>query len=86
MAGLGRGKRVTKRGEDLHFMCAAKGGNVDCVRLLLQTSAPMCTRRTTSGSTPTHHAAERGDQEMLLTFLDAGCEVDSRRLFAGTHH
>ena len=47
----------------------------ECCRLLLQRGAD-ARIRTDTGRTTVHYAAEQGDKEMLIAFLDAGCPVD----------
>ena len=53
---------------------AVHGCHVDCVELLLRRGADAC--KQTDGHTVAHYAAARGNDEILLAVLDAGCPLD----------
>ena len=67
---------ATDRWNRTPLIRAAGRGHTDCVRLLLQRGANA--QRTADFGTLAHYAAERGNKEMLLALLDAGCEVDAK--------
>jgi len=57
---------------------AAKAGDVDAARALLQACPAIIDAHDTDGSTPLHCASWKGHAEMVTLLLDAGADIQAK--------
>ena len=57
---------------------AAKAGNVEAVRLLLDANSSLVNARDSDASTPLHCAAWKGHVDVAVALLDAGADLQAK--------